>query len=61
LQAIAATYDGNTSAVLTSVKGVASAEYPVKDGLREGAVLSPTLFNIYIAELFSACLRPGNT
>jgi hypothetical protein len=52
LQAIAATYDGNTSAVLTSVKGVASAEYPVKDGLREGAVLSPTLFNIYIAELF---------
>jgi hypothetical protein len=38
LHAIAATYDGITSAVLTSVKAVASAEYPVKDELREGAV-----------------------
>jgi hypothetical protein len=59
LQAIAATYDDNTSAILTSVKGVTSTEYPVKDGLREGAVLSPTLFNIYIAELFRELKATG--
>jgi len=59
LQAIAATYDDNTSAILTSVKGVTSTAYPVKDGLREGAVLSPTLFNIYIAELFRELKATG--
>jgi hypothetical protein len=44
--AIAATYDGNESVVLTSDEQVASGSYDVNDGLREGAVLSPRLYNI---------------
>jgi hypothetical protein len=47
--AIAATYDGNESVVLTSDEQVASGSYDVNDGLREGAVLLPRLYNIFMA------------
>jgi hypothetical protein len=50
--AIAATYDGNGSVVvLTSDEQVVSGSYDVNDGLREGAVLSPGLYNIFMAGL----------
>jgi hypothetical protein len=43
-QAIAATYEGNESVVLTSDERVTSGAYGVNDGLREGAVLSPRMY-----------------
>jgi hypothetical protein len=52
-QTTAATYDNNRNVVLTSEPDMTSAAYiyEVKDGLREGAVLSPCLYNIFMAGL----------
>jgi hypothetical protein len=54
------TYDNNRSVVLTSEPDVTSAAYEVKDGLREGAVLSPCLYNIFMAGLIRELNAPGN-
>jgi hypothetical protein len=58
--AIAATNNNNRSVVLTSETDVTSAAYDVKDGLREGAVMSPCLYNIFMAGLTRELKAPGN-
>jgi hypothetical protein len=61
-EAIAATYDNddNRTAVLTPEPDVTSATYDVKGGLREGAVLPPCLYNIFMAGLTRELKAPGN-
>ena len=39
--------------------GYESAEFPIKNGVRQGAVLSPVLFNMYTTELFNILDKLG--
>ena len=59
-QAMSSTYDNNTSAILGGQPGEQSTQYLVKDGLREGAVLSPMLYNIFVASLITELKKTGN-
>jgi hypothetical protein len=59
-QAMSSTYDNNTSAILGGQPGEQSTQYLVKDGLREGAVLSPMLYNIFVASLITELKKAGN-
>jgi hypothetical protein len=51
-----ATFDGNTF-VLRSGDKVTDA-FPVSTGLREGSVLSPLLFSLFVADMCQSILRP---
>jgi hypothetical protein len=53
-------YQNNTSRVLTSVAGVSSSSYPVDNGLREGAVLSPLLYCVFTAGLITKLKTAAN-
>jgi hypothetical protein len=57
LQAVSSTYVNNQSAVM-GAGAERSDMYAVKDGLREGAVLSPMLYNIFVASLISELKKP---
>jgi hypothetical protein len=50
---MSSTYVNNTSAVLGGEHGVQFDQYNVRDGLREGTVLSPILYNIFVASLLT--------
>jgi hypothetical protein len=59
-QAMSSTYDNNTSVILEGQPGEPSTQYLVKDGLREGDVLSPMLYNILVASLITELKNTGN-
>jgi hypothetical protein len=59
-QAMSSTYDNNSSAILGGQPGEQSTQHLVKDGLREGAVLSPMLYNIFVASLITELKKTGN-
>ena len=42
-----------------SWNGVRSASFNISNGVRQGAVLSPTLFNLYIDDLFNVLSKSG--
>ena len=49
MQIVAALYSSNTSCVC--VNGKLTSWFKVNTGVRQGCVLSPTLFNIYVNDL----------
>ena len=58
--AVASMYQHNTSRILTSDAGITSSSYPVENGLREGAVLSPLLYCVFTAGLIAKLKAPDN-
>jgi hypothetical protein len=57
--AIAATYDGNESVVLTSDEQVASGSYDVNDGLREGGRGGPVVLSSCRLRLYNNIFMAG--
>ena len=49
---VRALHDGMTGQVLYN--GTASPEFPIQTGVKQGCVLAPTLFSLYLAALHQA-------
>ena len=47
-------YDKASSAILR--KGVIGEEFPTKTGVRQGCLLSPTMFNIFLEDIMQNAL-----